>query len=246
MNTDGRVIVWFSCGAASACAAWLAVQKYPDCEVVYCDTMSTEHEDQPRFFADVERWIGKTITKISSAKYATVDEVFEKTRYMAGPQGARCTLEMKKFPRFDYERPADLHVFGFTANEAKRIREYEEKNPDMDIEWILRDEGLSKEDCYRLVQAYGIELPEMYKLGFKNNNCIGCVKSTSPDYWNRTRQHFPDVFDRRVRQSRNLGVRLVQIYQKKRIFLDDLPIGYVGGKPEEDIDCGVICTQETA
>jgi hypothetical protein len=59
-NVERRRLVWFSCGAASAVAAKLAVEKYEDaCEVVYCDTMATEHPDNQRFFNDVERWIGQ-------------------------------------------------------------------------------------------------------------------------------------------------------------------------------------------
>lgn len=38
-----RRVVWFSCGAASAVAAKLAVEKYGDgCTVVYCDTSGDE------------------------------------------------------------------------------------------------------------------------------------------------------------------------------------------------------------
>ena len=34
-----RVVSWFSCGAASAVAAKMALEKFgPDVEVVYCDT----------------------------------------------------------------------------------------------------------------------------------------------------------------------------------------------------------------
>lgn len=54
-----RKLVWFSCGAASANAAKIAVQKYPDCEVLYCDTFKYEHPDNRRFFVDIEKWIGK-------------------------------------------------------------------------------------------------------------------------------------------------------------------------------------------
>jgi hypothetical protein len=42
-----RIVVWFSCGAASACAAKLAVDKYghENTHVVYCNTLITEHPD---------------------------------------------------------------------------------------------------------------------------------------------------------------------------------------------------------
>ena len=62
-----RVLVWFSCGAASAVAAKLAVDKYGDqCEVLYCDTLAYEHPDNPRFMADVAAWIGKDIKLLKS------------------------------------------------------------------------------------------------------------------------------------------------------------------------------------
>ena len=62
----------------------------------------------------------------------------------------------------------------------------------------------------------------MYRLGFENNNCIGCVKATSPAYWNLTRKNFPERYRQRAEQSRRLGVRLVR-YKGVRIFLDELP-----------------------
>lgn len=60
MSEISRVIAWFSCGAASACVAKLASVLYgPELNVVYCDTMATEHPDNQRFFEDVQRWIGR-------------------------------------------------------------------------------------------------------------------------------------------------------------------------------------------
>jgi hypothetical protein len=205
-----RRVVWFSCGAASAVAAKLAVEQYgAACEVVYCDTMATEHPDNARFFVDVERWIGRSITVIRSDRYATVDDVFERRRYMAGVAGALCTVEMKKLPREAWQREGDVHIFGYTAEEGKRAADFEERNPALHVEWILIDNGISKARCLSMVRAAAIELPTMYALGFEHNNCLGCVKATSPGYWNRTRRLFPAVFDRRVRQSRALGVKLV-------------------------------------
>lgn len=240
-----RVLVWFSCGAASACAAKLAVDKYghENTHVVYCNTLATEHPDNARFMADVAKWIGHTIEIIGSEKYATVDEVFEKERYMAGIKGARCTVEMKKIPRFEYQQYGDLHVFGLTADEGARIRRFVENNPDLRLEWNLRDECITKEECYKLLTDGGIALPVMYSLGFKNNNCIGCVKATSAKYWALVRKHFPVVFWRRAKQSRDLGVRLVR-YHGVRIFLDELPDPITDKTPQEDIECGPICLIE--
>lgn len=243
MNTDGRIVVWFSCGAASACAAKLAVEKYPDAHVVYCNTLASEHTDNLRFLADVERWIGKSIEIIASKKYKDIDEVFYKVRYMAGVRGAPCTREMKKIPRYDYQLPCDLHIFGLTFEEVGRIKRFEEQNADLEFEWILRDFELTKEHCYQMLKSAGIELPVMYSLGFKNNNCIGCVKSTSPVYWDRVRRYFPEIFKKRCEQSRAINCRLVE-YHGKRIFLDELPVVITDKRREKNIECGVICITE--
>ena len=108
-----RVVSWFSCGAASAVAAKMALDKFgPGVEVVYCDTSRNEHPDNARFMADVERWLGVKVSFLSSEKFKTVEEVFAKQRYMAGPHGAPCTVALKKVPRFKWQRADDIHVFG--------------------------------------------------------------------------------------------------------------------------------------
>ena len=235
----GRVLAWFSCGAASAVAAKLAVAKYGDaCEVVYCDTLATEHPDNARFFGDVSRWLGRDITVIRSPKYATVDEVFERRRYMSGPHGAVCTTELKKFPREAFQRETDSHVFGYTSDEAKRIETFERENPSLHVEWMLADAGYNKARCLWELAMAGIALPQMYALGFEHNNCIGCVKATSPGYWNKVRAAFPAVFERRAQQSRAIGARLVRIKNVRR-FLDELPPAEY--EPDDQIDCGPVC-----
>jgi hypothetical protein len=237
-----RRIVWFSCGAASAVAAKVTLAKDPAASVVYCDTSRSEHPDNVRFRVEVERWIGKPVEVIRSEKYKTVEEVFEARKYMSGPKGAICTTELKKFPRFKYQEPDDIHIFGFTSDEMRRIDDFQSRNPELYLEWPLRDQGIDKNDCYRRIEAAGIKLPAMYGLGYKNNNCLGCVKATSPSYWQKVRIDFPEVFKRRADQSRRLGVRLVRLHGE-RIFLDDLPREVDLFGPEESISCGPECGQ---
>ncbi len=72
------------------------------------------------------------------------------------------------------------------------------------------------------------------------HNCIGCVKSQSPSYWNLTRDLFPDIFERRARQSREIGARLVRV-DGERIFLDELPPDAGRDEPHDEIECGPVC-----
>ncbi len=240
---DGRVLAWFSCGAPSACAARLGAIKYRNSnlafEILNCDTLADENPDNARFMRDVSEWIGLPIKQIRSTKYRTVDDVFAATRYMSGPDGARCTLELKKAPRIAYQCDEDLHIWGYALDEGKRIAEFQFNNPELRCEWILRDAGMTESDCRNMIEKAGIELPENYRLGYEHNNCRGCVKATSPHYWNKVRKDYPMDFAQRVARSRELGVRLVR-YKGERIFLDQLPPDSIE-QVKEDIHCGPVC-----
>jgi len=243
-----RVLVWFSCGAASAVAAKLAVDKYGDrCEVLYCDTLAYEHPDNARFMADVAKWIGKDIKLLKSAKYDDIFDVFEKTGWLIGVGGARCTTELKKNVRKQYQREGDLHIFGLTLDEQARIDRFEDQNNDIDVEWILADNEINKTKCYRTLQDAGVNLPEMYKLGYNNNNCIGCVKGQS-GYWNKIRVDFPAAFDRMAVLERKMNVAVNKTYKtidgkrkRFRVFLDELDPSAGRDVPMPDIDCGALC-----
>lgn len=70
---EGRVLAWFSCGAASAVMSKLLVEKYgPRCEVINNWMENDEHPDNRRFMLECEPWIGATIKQIKSDKYSSV------------------------------------------------------------------------------------------------------------------------------------------------------------------------------
>jgi len=238
-----RIISWFSCGASSAVAAKLSVEKYGDrCLVVYCDTSTDEHPDNLRFLNDVEKWIGGKIIKLKS-KYKNRWEVYEKTKYLVGPRGARCTIELKKKLRFDFQKQDDIHVFGFTIEERGRINRLYKNNPELFIELPLVENSISKNDCYAILNRAGIELPVMYKMGYKNNNCIGCVKGGA-GYWNKIRIDFPDIFKRMAILERKLNISCVRMKidgKMESIFLDELNPNIGNYKSEPDISCNILC-----
>lgn len=243
--SDRRVICWFSCGDASAVATKLAVSKYGSTHelVVARIRIDSEHRDNDRFAADCARWFGRPIVDLRSAEYADTWDVWEKRRYIAGISGAPCTALLKKAVRYEFQRPGDIHIFGYTAEEEKRARRFSSTNFEIDVEFPLIAAHLRHPDCHALVRAAGIELPAMYLLGFQNNNCIGCPKGGA-GYWNMIRRHFPDVFQRMARLSRELGARLVR-QDGQRIFLDELRPETGQQADEPIIDCSAFC-EETA
>lgn len=244
---QGDVIaVWFSCGAASAVAAKKTIEAYGSIATVRVvnNPVKEEHADNRRFLADVEKWLGIEIEIAVNDKYPSCSavEVWASRKYMSGIAGAPCTLELKKMARRQWEEHnhADWHVLGFTFDEQDRAERFA-KRERPNLLPILVDERIRKIDCFRILFAAGIEPPEIYKLGYPNANCIGCVKATSATYWNHVRKMHPAEFDDRAKQSREIGARLVR-HKGIRVFLDELPEDAVGESMQSlDFECGSFC-----
>ncbi len=248
---QGDVIaVWFSCGAASAVAAKKTIELYGDIATIRVlnNPIKEEHEDNRRFLKDVEQWLGVEIEQVINPATPTTScvEAWALENFMAGRWGASCTLHLKKRARQHWENnnPSDWLVLGYTAEEQKRSNKFISFQRDALLP-ILIDAGITKEDCFKILVEAGIDLPMMYKLGAPNANCIGCVKASSPTYWNWVRKNFPDQFAERVEQSRGYGKRLV-IVKGERIFLDELD-PQAKGRPLKSMkfECGgLFCENE--
>lgn len=252
------IVCWFSCGAASACAAKLTIEKYGKENVrLVNNPVVNEHPDNVRFLHDCEQWLGGV--KIESAtnpcfKHCDITEVFDSYGLMSTPHFAPCTLELKQMARMQWEsdngfdKEKDIIVMGYTVEEKNRQANFNksEKNKGYTLECPLIDAGWDKHRCFAEIEQAGIKLPEIYtKYSFPNANCIGCVKSGSVWYWQLVRKQFPEVFKKRAEQSRRLGCRLVDLgagNNPRHIFLDELPEDKVGRKPKSCyVECGIFC-----
>lgn len=242
-----RIAVWFSCGAASAVAAKLTLERFPDADVhIVNNPVLEEDEDNYRFLCEVEQWLGVTIETAVNSSYpaASAVEVWSKRKFMSGPTGAPCTIELKKRARQEWEaaNPVDWHVLGFTVDEKDRHERFvlsERSN----VIPVLIDARLTKQDCVDVIMRAGIAPPRVYGMGYPNANCIGCVKATSATYWNLVRKTHPVVFGSRARQSRAIGAKLVR-HNGERIFLDELPPNAKGrALATMDLDCGIFCEE---
>lgn len=236
-----RVVSWFSHGAASAVATKIALAEHGPSVVIACIDVGSEHEDNTRFRADCEQWYGQSITMLKSAKYIDTWDVWERERFLVGPMGAKCTAELKKRVRHAFERPDDLHVFGYTADprDAKRACRFTDQNPGVDMWAPLVELGLTKGDCLALVERAGIALPAMYLLGYSNNNCVGCVKG-GMGYWNKVRVDFPATFERMALLERDMGRTVIRV-DGQGLYLDELDPGRGDYRTETPNDCSLDC-----
>ena len=250
MHITGKtIVVWFSCGAASAVAAKETIRRYGQDNIIRIvnNPIKEEDSDNRRFLKDVEQWLGIEIETAINPKYpnCSIEDTFYSKNgkgYMSGVYGAPCTLQLKKKARQHWEskNEFDYLVLGFTSDEKQRHERFVMNERENTLP-VLIDAKICKADCYLILQDAGLELPRIYKQGYPNANCIGCVKATSVTYWNHVRKMHPGVFEERNRQSKDIGCKLVR-YKGKRIFLDELPPDAVG-KPLKNLDfeCGIFC-----
>lgn len=239
-----RGIGWFSGGVTSAVAIKTVLDSGKQLDIFYFET-GAHHPDHGRFLKDCERWYGQKIITIRNKKYTSPIDVIRKDKYINGPSGARCTLKLKKEMRWALEKiiDYDFQVMGYDADEPKRVQNFSLEYPEAKAIFPLVDLKISKQDCLRIISEAGIEIPEMYKLGFNNSNCIGCPKG-GMGYWNKIREIFPDTFNEMAKVERELK-RTCLRKNKKPLYLDKLDPGT--GR-HEDIslpECGVFCPTET-
>lgn len=254
-----RIVCWFSCGAASAVAAKLVLQsndpRKDGCEIVIArNWLAEEHPDNDRMQADCERWLGQKIIHVTNEKYhGSVMKVQEGVRAIRFKNGAPCTRILKKEMRHSFQRPDDIHVFGLHLGEESRIDDFLDDEPGVRVWLPLVEAEYTKADCHRIIAEAGIEKAAMYRLGYTNNNCIGCVKG-GMGYWNKIRQDFPEIFERQAKMERLLGTTVLREEGPKNedgkrtslpLYLDELDPNRGNHKTEKPIKCGIICEGAT-
>lgn len=249
-----RIVCQFSCGAASAVATKLAIAEYASTHdvVVVNAYIKEEHEDNRRFLADCEKWFGQSVVVLRDEKYgASTLEVFRRTQYIKGPYGASCTSRLKRRVLDEWSKPGDIMVFGYTAEETERLERFQDRHPERPVIAPLIERGLTKSDCKAMVERAGIQLPYMYRAGYSNANCIGCIKG-GLGYWRAIRVDFPEHFEG-VAQAEDVVIALhgmngaILRYRSgplkgQRFRLRDLPDGPIM-RNEELPSCGLVCEE---
>jgi 3'-phosphoadenosine 5'-phosphosulfate sulfotransferase (PAPS reductase)/FAD synthetase len=234
-----KTVAWFSAGVSSAVATKLVIDGVD--QVIYTH-IDDQHEDTLRFVKDCEQWFGKEIEIIQSI-YKNVEEACLASGgrgYINGPSGAACTKFLKKRVRKEWEATQTeplRYVWGMDYGEKDRCDRLFKTMPKQDHVFPLVERKMTKEDAHKVLTASGIKRPEMYELGYHNNNCVGCVKG-GMGYWNRIRQDFPEVFEQRAKME-----RVIQATCIKGVYLDELDpergrhAGPIVG------DCGILCEE---
>jgi 3'-phosphoadenosine 5'-phosphosulfate sulfotransferase (PAPS reductase)/FAD synthetase len=207
------VICWWSGGVTSAVACKLSIDLFglDRCRIVMMDTKN-EHEDTYRFKSDCEKWYGKeidVITGVDGDKYKSIEDVWRRFKSLNVASGAICSSELKREVRQRWESTVDYdyQVFGFEFDkkEFNRAKSLKLNYSKAKAIYPLLMFGYDKEDCIRIVNEAGIEVPASYRYGFRNNNCFntGCVQG-GIGYWKKMQRDFPEKFEKMAMMEHEL------------------------------------------
>lgn len=230
-----KTVAWFSGGVSSFISIYLMKD---DIDEIYYLDVKEQHEDTYRFMRDCEKAIGRKFTILRNEKTYSAMEVIRNRRYINGPAGAPCTNELKRKVRLRWEQTQDellRYVWGYDSEEKHRAERLLQTIPEYEHVFPLIDAMLTKEEVHGMLDRLGIKRPLMYELGFRNNNCVGCVKG-GMGYWNMIRKHFPERFYAMAQLEREIGATCIN-----GIYLDELDPER--GRMEDEIigDCGILC-----
>lgn len=231
-------VAWFSGGITSAVACKIALEADLTTEIVFIETGS-HHSDLLRFLKDCEKWFDKKIEILQNPVFKSVEECIRKYRFINSPSGARCTKSLKSDIRIQWEKSRndiEAYVWGFEygAKEELRAKRVSQNQPNKKHIFPLIDKKIDKQSCIDYVMAAGIKIPEMYRLGYTNNNCVGCVKGGMA-YWNKIRVDFPEVFQGMAKLEREIGAKCLKSY-----YLDELPKDVGRGQKPLVTECGSV------
>jgi len=264
MNKD--IICWWSGGITSAVACKVAIDLYGlnRCRVVMIDTKN-EHPDTYRFLMDCERWYGLSIESITGIgeKYNSIQDVWIKNKSLNVSHGAVCSSELKRRVREKWQKENNYtyQVFGFEFDkkEFNRAMSMTLNHSKAKPIFPLLMMGYDKGKCIDIVKEAGIDVPEMYLIGFNNNNCFktGCVQG-GIGYWQKMKREFPEKFNAMAEmehkltdikgtpvtmlkdQSKNGGLLFLKPH-KDYPEVKDISIKK-GVEPEPLMDCNGFCS----
>jgi len=189
----------FSTGIVSALMCERMIKRYgkENCLFVFMDTL-IEDPDNYRYMADVEKYLGVEVVKLTEGR--TPYQVFTDEHVIPSARFAPCTLrlKLKMFRAYiaTLPKPLTVHI-GYDVFELERCeptrKNYEKLGYSVDFPMLWKPYEY-RDYSVVMREEWGIEPPEMYRLGYTHANCGGrCVKQGQGD-WLRTLINHTDRF----------------------------------------------------
>ena len=193
-RSEARHILGLSGGKDSTALAILMHKEVPEMEYFFCDT----GKELPETYEYLDRIKARLGIKIN---YLCADRDFDHwlalhSGYLPSPKRRWCTEQMKIKPLETFiGNDETISYVGIRADENRDG--YISTKSNITPVYPFKEKGLVKADIVRLLEEYGIGIPEYYKWRSRSG-CFFCFFQRKYE-WVMLAQEHPDLFEQAVR-----------------------------------------------
>lgn len=198
-------ILSLSGGKDSTALAFYIKEHLPDIhekiEYVFCDT-GCELPETYDYINKIELFLDKPITRVKP--HLSFEHLLQVHNFLPSPRRRWCTIELKTKPFRKYiydlfrergKAPINLYI-GIRADEPQRAK-YNKYGDEMIKErYPFVDDGINKEDVFKILEKAGIGLPEYYKWTSRSG-CYFCFFKSKLS-WVLLNENHPDWYQKAV------------------------------------------------
>lgn len=188
-------VLGISGGKDSAALAVYMRDRIPDMHYFFCDT-GEELEETYEYLTLLETYLSKPIARLNPdrpfAHYLKI-----KDNYLPSPRMRWCTAQLKLKPFEDWvEREfAGQTVKSYVAIRADEDRDgYISHRQNIEPVYPFKDDGLNKDDMYRILDEAGLGLPKYYEWRTRSG-CYFCFFQRKAE-WVGLKERHPDLYEK--------------------------------------------------
>jgi 3'-phosphoadenosine 5'-phosphosulfate sulfotransferase (PAPS reductase)/FAD synthetase len=256
-----RHVLGISGGKDSAALAIYLRDKYPDMEYFFSDT-GAELPEIYDYLDKLEAYLGKPIARLGGhLGFNKLLKLYG--NFLPSPRQRWCTREMKIKP-FEKWVGDDGIVYSYIGIRADENREgYVSTKDNIRPVFPFKEDGLVKEDIFRILKESGVGVPEYYKWRSRSG-CYFCFFQRK-DEWVGLAEEHPELFEKAkefekedkekgTRYTWTQGESLDELLERKEQILERSEkrktreakgnwLNILADEPEEDEDSAcLICT----
>lgn len=185
-----RHILSLSGGKDSAALAVYLRDKIPNIEYVFCDT-EKELPETDEYMNKLRAYLGKPITVLKHDGRTFDHWLVIFNNYLPSPQMRWCTRHLKLTPFEKYVGTDQVvNYIGIRADEDRGG--YLSTKTNITARYPFKEDGLIKQDIYRLLDEAGLGLPEYYKWRSRSG-CYFCFFQQKIE-WVGLLENHPEYF----------------------------------------------------
>lgn len=187
-----RHIISLSGGKDSTALAIYMRDRISDVEYVFCDT-EKELPETYDYLKKLEVYLGKPIKYLKHDGRGFDELLLTRRGFLPSPQVRWCTelLKIKPFERY-LGNDFCYSYIGIRSDEANR-KGYISTKPNIIPQYPFIDDGINKEDVFRILEESGIGIPDYYKWRSRSG-CYFCFFQQKIE-WVGLLENHPDLFE---------------------------------------------------